>query len=98
MSASALLLVNFAREILTDVLIALFYVGFGHFILGVRQRPRRVALACTINAISHFLSRHLLFSRFFPICSRRRICSSSAASSGIRGAALRFGGRLSFAR
>ena len=65
MSASALLLANFAREILTDVLIALFYVGFGHFILGVRQRPRRVALACTINAISHFLSRHLLFFTIF---------------------------------
>ena len=65
MSASALLLANFAREIFTDVLIALFYAGFGRFILGVQQRPRRVALACAINAAPRFLSRPLLFSTVF---------------------------------
>ncbi len=65
MSASALLLANFAREIFTDVLIALFYAGFGRFLLGVRQRPGRVALACAINAISHCISRHLLLTTLF---------------------------------
>ena len=65
MPVSALLLANFAREVFTDVLIALFYSGFGQYILGVQQRPRRIALACAINAASHFLSRHLLFTTFF---------------------------------
>lgn len=65
MSVSALLLVNFAREVFTDALIALFYSGFGQYILGVQQRPKRIVLACAINAASHFLSRHLLFTTFF---------------------------------
>ena len=65
MPVSALLLANFAREVFTDVLIALFYSGFGQYILGVQQRPRRIASACAINAASHFLSRHLLFTTFF---------------------------------
>ena len=65
MSASTLLLFNLAREFFTDSLIACFYAAFGHFILGIRQRPKYVALACAINILSHALSRHLVFTTLF---------------------------------
>ena len=78
MSASALLLANFAREILTDVLIALFYVGFGHFILGVRQRPqargaglhnqRDLAFPFAASAVFTIFSYLLTAADLFFIC------------------------------
>lgn len=65
MSASTLLFLNLAREWITDSLLVCFYAGFGHFILGIRQRPKRIVLACAINILSHLFSRHLVYATVF---------------------------------
>ena len=62
MTMWTLLLLNFAREFFMDLLIACYYASFGHFILGIRQDWKRVFLACTINVLSHVITRHLLFT------------------------------------
>ena len=65
MSTCALLLFNLAREFVTDSLISCYYAAFGQFILGVRQRPKRVALACAVNILCHILSRHFIYITSF---------------------------------
>ncbi len=65
MTSWTLVLLNLAREFVTDSLVACFYAGFGRFILGVRMTPGRIALACAINVVSHVFSRHFVHATIF---------------------------------